>query len=96
MHRTFLSLAKELSLHIMHASGQKGIARYVPNGPLSSNVQLACAICWFVGGSPHDIMTMYGIGHMDTINSCWYVVMPSTDIQGLMLCTQTIMISSDL
>jgi hypothetical protein len=73
-NRTFLSLAKELCPYIMQASGQEGTARYVPNGPISPDVRLACAIHWFAGGSPYDIMTTYGIGHTDTINSCWYVV----------------------
>jgi hypothetical protein len=58
-YRTFLSLAKELCPYIMQqASGQKGTARYyVPNGPISPDVRLACAICWFAGGSPNDIIT---------------------------------------
>jgi hypothetical protein len=56
-YRTFLNLAKELCPSIMQASGQKGTARYVPNGPISPDVLLACAICWFAGDSPYDIMT---------------------------------------
>ena len=73
-YRTFLNLAKELCPSIMQASGQKGTARYVPNGQISPDVLLACAICWFAGDSPYDIMTTYGIGHTDTNNSYWYVV----------------------
>jgi hypothetical protein len=47
---------------------------YIPNGPISRNVRLACAIRWFAGGSTYDIMTTYGLGHTDTINSYWYVL----------------------
>jgi hypothetical protein len=82
----------------MQASGQKGTTRYVPNGPISPDhhVRLACAIRWFAGGSPYDIMTTYGIGHTDTINIAGMLWMPSTDIQGLTLRTQTITIGSDI
>ena len=70
MYRTFLSLSKELCPYIMLASGQKGTARYVSNGPVPPDVQLSCALRWIAGGFPYDIMTTYGIGHhTDTINS---------------------------
>ncbi len=69
-YRTFLSLlATERPPYIMQASGQKGTTRCIPNGPISPDVRLACAI------RAYNIMTAYGIGHTDTINSCcWYVV----------------------
>jgi hypothetical protein len=51
-----------------------GTPRHCPNGPISADVRLACAICWFAGGSTYDIMTTYGISHTNTINSYWYVV----------------------
>jgi hypothetical protein len=74
-YNTFKRLAVELCPFIKDASGQKGTASYTPNGPFSPDVRLACAIRWFAGGSPYDIMTTYGgIGHTDTINSCLYVV----------------------
>jgi hypothetical protein len=41
---------------------------------MSPDAPLACAICWFAGGSTYDLMTTYGLGHTDTINSYWYVV----------------------
>ena len=71
---------------VYHRSiSSKMSARYVPNGRISPDVRLACAIRWFAGGSAYDIMTTYGIGHSDTINSCWYVLdainrQPSFDI----------------
>jgi len=73
-YRTFTSLANELRPYIIQASGQKGGAPYIPNGPISPDVRLACAIRWFAGGSVYDIITTYGIGHTDTTNSWWYVV----------------------
>jgi hypothetical protein len=41
----------------------------------SPDVQLACAIRWFSGGSAYGLrMTSYGIGRSDTIKSYWHVV----------------------
>ena len=73
-YRSFKHLAGLLRPFINAASGIKGKSRYCPNGPISPDVRLACAIRWFAGGSTYDIMTTYGISHTDTINSYWYVV----------------------
>ena len=73
-YRTFKRLADDLCPYIKDATRQKGAPRYTPNGPITPDVRLACAIRWFAGGSVYDIMTTYGIGHTDTMNSCWYVV----------------------
>ena len=40
----------------------------------SPDVRLACAIRWFSGGSPYDMMTSFGISHTETLNSYWYVI----------------------
>jgi DDE superfamily endonuclease len=71
---TFKRLANGLRKYIEGATGQVGRPRYAPNGPISPDVRLACAIRWFAGGSVYDIMTTYGIGHTDAMNSFWYVV----------------------
>ena len=75
-YSTFKRLAEELRPFIIKASGQKDVVRpgYPPNGRISPDVRLACAIRWFAGGSAYDLMTTFGIGHTDTINSFWYVV----------------------
>lgn len=75
-YSTFKCLAEELGPYIIRASGQKDGVRpgSPPNGHISSDVRLACAIRWFAGASAYDLMTTFGIGHTDTINSCWYVV----------------------
>ena len=74
-YSTFTCLAKDLHPGIVAASGKKGIAsRYASNGQIASDVRLACALRWFAGGSPYDVMTTYGIGHTDAINSIWHVV----------------------
>jgi DDE superfamily endonuclease len=49
-------------------------AQFIPNGCIVPDVRLAFAIRWFCGASPYDLMSTYGIGHTDTINSCWYVI----------------------
>ena len=66
---TFKALADELRPYIILACGQKGgPKRFIPNGPITPDVRLACAIRWFSGGSAaYDLMTTYGIGHSDTI-----------------------------
>lgn len=48
--------------------------RYIPNGPITPSVCLACALCYFAGGSPYDIMTSYCIGYTDMMQSVWCVV----------------------
>ena len=48
--------------------------RHVPNGPITPSVCLACALRYFAGGSPYDIMTSYCIGYPDMMYSVWYVV----------------------
>ena len=45
-----------------------------PNGDITISVRLACALRYFAGGSPYDIMTNYGISHSETLDSVWYVV----------------------
>ena len=71
---TFTRLATVLRPYIIAASGQSASKYFVPNGPISPDVRLACAIRWFAGGSLYNIMTTYGIGHTDAMNSCWNVV----------------------
>ena len=73
-YKTFKCLATLLRPYIVAASRKKGTKSYIPNGSISPDVRLACAICWFAGGSMYDIVTTYGLGHTDTINSYWYVV----------------------
>ena len=44
-YSTFKRLANELCLYIKDASGQRGTARrHTPNGPISQDVRLACAL----------------------------------------------------
>ena len=68
-YNTFKRLANVLRPHVIAASGKKGTTKLIPNGPIAPDVRLACAICWFAGGSAYDIMTTYGIGHTGTISS---------------------------
>ena len=44
------------------------------NGPVSTSVRLACALRYFAGGSPYDIMAKYGISHASLYESIWAVV----------------------
>jgi DDE superfamily endonuclease len=47
---------------------------HIPNGIITPDVRLACALRWFAGGSVYYIMTTHGISHTETINGIWYVV----------------------
>ena len=56
-YSTFKALADELCPYIIDASGQNGgPKRFVPNGPISPDVRLACAIRWFADGSAYDLV----------------------------------------
>jgi hypothetical protein len=46
----------------------------VPNGGISTSVRLACALRYFAGGSPYDLMAKYGISHTEVLAGIWYVV----------------------
>ena len=46
----------------------------VPNGPIATTVRLACAVRYFAGGSPYDLMGKYGISHSEVMRSVWYTV----------------------
>ena len=46
----------------------------IPNGPVCTSVCLACALCYFAGGSPYDIMSAYGVSHTIILDSVWCVV----------------------
>jgi len=46
----------------------------LPNVTISTEVRLACALRYFSGGSPYDIMVKYGVSHTEMLNSVWYVV----------------------
>jgi DDE superfamily endonuclease len=74
-YKNFQLLAQMLTPLIIKVSGKKQNSnKYAPNGIITPDVRLACALRWFAGGSAYDIMTTYGISHTETINSIWYVV----------------------
>ena len=37
----------------------------IPNGAVPTTVRLACAICYASGGSPYDLMSLYGVSYPD-------------------------------
>jgi hypothetical protein len=46
----------------------------VHNGPISTSVWLACALRYFSGGLPYDIITKYGDSYASALDSVWAVV----------------------
>jgi hypothetical protein len=64
-------------LHKYIRRGLRG-GNYLPplitNGPVSTSICLACALRYFAGGCPFDIMSVYGVSHTIILGSVWYVV----------------------
>jgi hypothetical protein len=57
--------------------GRKGGKFKLPpirNGPILTSVRLACALRYFAGGSPYDLVGVYGILHTDVMDSVWQVM----------------------
>jgi hypothetical protein len=76
-YQSFKKLARKLHHGIIRFSLKNRFVRnyrYVPNGPITTSVRLACALRYFAGGSVYDLMTTYHLGHTDTMRSIWYVV----------------------
>ena len=46
----------------------------IPNGPIYHNIRLGAAIRYFAGGSPYDIVCMFGISYEQVMTSMWIVV----------------------
>jgi hypothetical protein len=87
LYRSFKSIAQKLQrgiIQLLHMKKRRNRSsstgnsnnyrRYVPNGPITPSVRLACALCYFAGGSPCDFMTTYCIGYTGMMQSIWYVV----------------------
>jgi hypothetical protein len=57
--------------------GRKGGKFKLPpirNGRISTSVCLACALRYFGGGSPYDLVGVYGISHTDVMDSVWHIM----------------------
>ena len=46
----------------------------IRNGPIPHSIRLGAALRYFAGGSPYDIMCVFGIGHSEVLTSVWTVV----------------------
>ena len=55
----------------------------IPNGTIHTSVRRACALRYFAGGSPVDIMVQYGISYTEVIDSdsVWYVVEATNKVE---------------
>ena len=85
-YESFLFLHEKLSVGIAKAidnlrpyeqrGGRGGNYKPPPvrNGPVSTSVRLGCALRYFAGGSPYDIMAKYGLSHKSVYESIWAVV----------------------
>ena len=76
-YESFCILHKILDDGIDRALGQRKHDHRTPpiaNGLISTQIRLACALRYFAGGSPYDIMVKYGISHTEIFRSVWSVV----------------------
>lgn len=75
-YTSFKRLHRKLRLRILEGLSQQpgGNYRFIPNGKITTSVRLACALRYFAGGSPYDLMTTYQIGLIDVYRSVWTVV----------------------
>ena len=46
----------------------------IPNGSISPSIRLGAAIRYFAGGSPYDIVCVFGISYSEVMNSVWIAV----------------------
>ncbi len=46
----------------------------VLNGTMSGSARLGCALRYFAGGSPYDIMMKYGCCYQEVLASVWIVI----------------------
>ena len=51
-----------------------GLDFYMRNGRITTEIRLACALCYFAGGSYLDITVSHGIGKTDLYHSIWAVI----------------------
>ena len=80
-HREHLENMKRQRRVLLRRRGWSGRRRLnnplpppIPNGRISTDVRLGCALRYFAGGSPLDIMSKYGVSHTENMYSAWYVV----------------------
>ena len=87
-YQSFKKLARKLHHGIIRFSLKNRFVRnyrYVPNGPITTSVRLACALRYFAGGSVYDLMTTYHLGHTDTMRSIWYVVLKTLNSHNVLI-----------
>jgi hypothetical protein len=46
----------------------------IPNGSISSSIRLGAALRYFAGGSPYDIVCVFGISYSEVMSSVWIAV----------------------
>ena len=72
-----IMLAMKSSSYYQRKGGRKG-GKFqpppIPNGAVSTSVRLACALRYYSGGSPYDLMGKYGVSHALIFDSIWHVV----------------------
>ena len=54
----------------------------VHNGPILSSAHLGCALCYFAGRSPYNILVKYGLSYQDVLASVWIVMHAINTFKG--------------
>jgi len=74
-YESFQKLSSTLKDGIINASKRKVNSKnWVPNGRVTPQVRLACALRYMAGGSPYDLLTSFGISHTEVFSSLWFVI----------------------
>jgi hypothetical protein len=73
----FLRIATDKKINYERKGGRSG-GNYslppIPKGVISPSIRLGAAIRYFAGGSPYDIMCVFGISYSEVLLSVWIVV----------------------
>ena len=73
----FIRTATDKKINYERKGGRSG-GNYspppIPNGVISPSIRLGAAIRYFAGGSPYDIMCVFGISYSEVLSSVWIVV----------------------
>ena len=80
MHiETFFALYQKIKRMLHRVMAYNSSRLYAPNGRIHPTIRLACALRFFAGGDPLDIMTSYGISKTEVHNSIDYIIQAVND-----------------
>jgi len=82
---TFFDLYQKIKRSLYRVMSYDGSRENAPNGRIHPTIRLACAVRFFSGGDPLDIMTSYGISKTEVHSSVDYVIQAVNDCDGIQI-----------